>query len=144
MASVNVTADVDATAQQVWAVLANPACWSDWVEMHQGFAGEAPSQFAPGGSFVQRVRVLGMPADVKWNIVGLQEPRRLEFQGTGPMGIALRAQYGIEPHDGSSTVRAGMEFNGAAVQMVGPQLEGEVGKALRSSLARLKARVESS
>src|SRR4051794_24620835 len=86
MADVTVTTDIRSDAEKVWAVLANPATWGDWVEIHQGFAGEAPAQFFPGGAFVQRVRVLGMPADVRWTIVGLQEPVRLELEGTGPMG----------------------------------------------------------
>jgi hypothetical protein len=143
MADVTVTTDIRADAEQVWAVLANPSTWGDWVEIHQGFAGEAPVQFFPGGAFVQRVRVLGMPADIRWTIVGLQEPVRLELEGTGPMGINLRAEYRVEDKAASSTVTAHMEFKGAAVMMVGSQLESEVGNSLRSSLAKLKARVES-
>ena len=142
MADVTVTADINATPQQVWAVLANPASWGDWVELHQGFAGEAPTQFVPGGAFVQRVRVLNTPADVRWTVVGLQEPVRLEFEGGGPMGIALRAEYTIEDRGSRSTVVAHMEFKGAAVTMVGAQLETEVGSSLRASLGKLKARVE--
>ncbi|HYJ74088.1 MAG TPA: SRPBCC family protein [Kineosporiaceae bacterium] len=142
MADVTVTTDIHAGAEKVWAVLANPATWGDWVEIHQGFAGEAPAQFFPGGAFVQRVRVLGMPADVRWTIVGLQEPVRLELEGTGPMGINLRAEYGVEEHGDSSTVSGHMEFKGAAVMMVGSQLESEVGTSLRNSLTKLKARVE--
>jgi uncharacterized protein YndB with AHSA1/START domain len=142
MADVTVTTDISAGAEKVWAVLANPATWGDWVDIHQGFAGEAPAQFFPGGAFVQRVRVLGMPADVRWTIVGLQEPVRLELEGTGPMGINLRAEYGVEDRGGSSTVTAHMEFKGAAVMMVGAQLESEVGTSLRTSLTKLKARVE--
>ena len=142
MASVTVTADIDATPDQVWAVLANPNTWGDWVEIHQGFAGEAPAEFFPGGAFVQRVRVLNMPADVRWRVVGLQAPVRLELEGAGPMGIGLRAEYGIEQRGQGSTVTGRMEFKGAAVMMVGPQLETEVGNSLRASLAKLKARVE--
>jgi carbon monoxide dehydrogenase subunit G len=142
MATVSVTADIDATPEQVWAVLANPNTWGEWVEIHQGFSGEAPAQFFPGGSFVQRVRVVGMPADVRWTVTGLQEPVRLELEGTGPMGIGLRAEYSIEQRGSSSTVSGVMDFKGAAVMMVGAQLEGEVGASLRSSLAKLKARVE--
>jgi uncharacterized protein YndB with AHSA1/START domain len=142
MADVTVTADINADPEKVWAVLANPATWGDWLEIHQGFAGEAPAEFFPGGAFVQRVRVLGMPADVRWTIVGLQEPVRLELEGTGPMGIGLRAEYRVEDHAGASKVTAHMEFKGAAVLMVGAQLESEVGTALRGSLAKLKARVE--
>ena len=103
MASVTVTADIDATPDQVWSVLANPSTWGDWVEIHQGFAGEAPAEFFPGGAFVQRVRVLNMPADVRWRVVGLQAPVRLELEGAGPMGIGLRAEYGIEQRGSGST-----------------------------------------
>ena len=142
MASVTVTADIDATPEQVWAVLANPSTWGDWVEIHQGFAGEAPGQFTPGGAFVQRVRVLNMPADVRWTVVGLPEPVRLELAGSGPMGIGLRAEYGIEQRGKGSTVSGRMEFKGPAVMMVGPQLETEVGNSLRASLGKLKSRVE--
>jgi polyketide cyclase/dehydrase/lipid transport protein len=142
MADVTVTTDIRAGADKVWAVLANPSTWGDWVEIHQGFAGEAPAQFFPGGAFVQRVRVLGMPADVRWKVVGLQEPVRLELEGAGPMGINLRAEYRVEDQGSSSTVTANMEFKGAAVMMVGAQLESEVGNSLRGSLAKLKARVE--
>ena len=142
MADVTETTDIRTDAERVWAVLANPSTWGDWVEIHQGFAGEAPAEFFPGGAFVQRVRVLGMPADVRWTIVGLQEPVRLELEGAGPMGINLRAEYRVEDKAGSSTVTAYKEFKGAAVMMVGSQLESEVGNSLRSSLAKLKARVE--
>jgi hypothetical protein len=142
MASVTVTADIDATPEQVWAVLANPATWGEWVEIHQGFAGEAPGQFVPGGAFVQRVRVMGMPGDVRWTVTGLQEPVRLELEGVGPMGIGLRAEYSIEQRGSSSTVAGVMDFKGAAVMMVGAQLESEVGASLRASLTKLKARVE--
>lgn len=142
MADVTVTADIDATPEQVWAVLANPSTWGEWVSMHQGFAGEAPAQFVPGGAFVQRVRVMNMPADVRWHITGLQEPVRLELEGAGPMGIGLRAEYRVDPRGDGSSVTGLMEFKGAAVMMVGSQLEGEVGPSLRESLAKLKARVE--
>jgi hypothetical protein len=142
MASVTVTADIDATPEQVWGVLANPATWGEWVEIHQGFAGEAPGQFVPGGAFVQRVRVMGMPGDVRWTVSGLQEPVRLELEGVGPMGIGLRAEYSIEQRGSSSTVSGVMDFKGPAVMMVGAQLESEVGASLRSSLTKLKARVE--
>ena len=82
------------------------------------------------------------PADVRWRVVGLQAPVRLELEGAGPMGIALRAEYGIEQRGSNATVSGRMEFKGAAVMMVGPQLETEVGNSLRASLNKLKARVE--
>jgi hypothetical protein len=58
------------------------------------------------------------------------------------MGIGLRAEYSIEQRGSSSTVAGVMDFKGAAVMMVGAQLESEVGASLRASLTKLKARIE--
>src|SRR3954452_122251 len=106
MADVTETTDIRTDAEKVWAVLANPSTWGDWVEIHQGFAGEAPAQFFPGGAFVQRVRVLGTPAGVRWTIVGLQEPVRRELECAAPMVINLRAEYRVEEQGKGSAVTA--------------------------------------
>ena len=91
---------------------------------------------------MQRVRVMNMPADVRWTITGLQEPVRLELEGAGPMGIGLRAEYGIE------YARLGLDGHGRhGVQGRrsddgGPSSRPRWVRSLRGSLAKLKARVE--
>ena len=142
MADVTVTADIDATPEQVWAVLANPATWGDSGRDHQGFAGEAPAQFMPGGAFVQRVRVMNMPADVRLG----PSPACRSLSGFKLEGPARWASA-CAPSTASiarlgSTVTAHMEFKGAAVMMVGGARERGGSGAAGGSLAKLKARVE--
>lgn len=132
----------DATPEKVWSIMADPASFSSWVENHQGFIGEPPTEFAPGASYGQRIRVMGMPADVKWTVEGIEAPKRLVLKGNGPMGIGLQATHAIEPAGAGSTISATYEFSGAAVMAVGAQIEKEVGTSLEASLNKLKALVE--
>lgn len=142
MASVSASTQTAAAPERVWVVLADPTTYSSWIDNHQGFIGEPPTGLAPGATFGQRLRVMGMPADVKWTVDGLEEPRRIVLKGNGPMGIGLTATYGIAGSGDGSTVTSTMEFSGAAVMMVAAQLEKEVGAALETSLGKLKTIVE--
>ena len=141
MASVTVTADVSASPDALWAVLSDPSRNSEWLQMHQGFVGEAPAGFTAGQSFGQKVKVLGMPADVTWTVRDVDPAHRLHLSGTGPMGIGLAATYLVEPAGDGSKVSVTMDFSGGAVMMVGSQLESEVGASLRASMEKLKALV---
>ncbi len=60
----------------------------DWLEMHQGWRGEAPGGAAEGVAFVQKVKLMGIPADLSWTVVEVTE-RRLGMSGTGPMGLTI-------------------------------------------------------
>lgn len=142
MASVSVSVSAAATPEKVWSVLADPSRFSSWVDNHQGFIGEPPTAFAPGSAFGQRLRVMGMPADVTWTVESSEEPERLTLKGNGPMGIGLLATYAVEAAGAGSTVTTSLEFSGAAVMAVGAQIEREVGASLETSLGKLKALVE--
>jgi len=142
MASVSAQIDVMATPEQAWALLSDPAKYSGWMDNHQGFVGEPPTALAPGTSFGQRLRVMGMPSEVRWTVDGLEEPRRLVLKGNGPMGIALTATYLVNPGDGVTIVASTFEFTGAAVFAVAGQLQSDVGETLRASLATLKTLAE--
>jgi carbon monoxide dehydrogenase subunit G len=143
MASVSAQIDVTATPEQAWAVLSDPATFSSWMDNHQGFVGEPPTALAPGGAFGQRLRVMGMPAEVRWTVDGLEQPRRLVLKGTGPMGIGLTASYVVTPGDAATRIETTFDFSGAAVFAVAGQLQREVGQTLQVSLGKLKALVES-
>jgi acetyl-CoA C-acetyltransferase len=60
----------------------------DWLHMHQGWRGEAPAGAAEGVAFVQKVKLMGIPADVSWTVVEATE-QRMGMTGTGPMGLTI-------------------------------------------------------
>lgn len=142
MASVNAQVEIEATPERVWSVLAVPARFSSWVDNHEGFVGEPPTALSPGSSFTQRLRVMNMPAEIRWVVGGLEEPRRLVLEGTGPMGIGLEATHLIAPTGTGTSLSSTYEFKGAAVFAIAGQLEREVGASLRASLATLKRLAE--
>lgn len=142
MATVTASVEVSAAPQRVWEVLVDPSRYGEWLDLHHGFAGEAPAAFTRGTSFAQKVKVLGMPSDVRWTVESVEPPNAITLEGTGPMGIGLRADYGVEATDveqDACRVTVAMDFSGPAVMMVAGQLEREVGDQLRSSLAKLAA-----
>lgn len=142
MASVSAEIEIAAAPEKVWSVMMDPAQFSAWIDNHQGFIGEPPAALAPGMSFGQRMRVMGMPAELRWTVDGLEEPRRLVLQGVGPMGINLTATQQLDAAEAGTAVSVTYDFKGAAVFAVAGQLQREVGDSLRTSLGKLKALVE--
>ncbi|HCT79790.1 MAG TPA: hypothetical protein DGT23_25135, partial [Micromonosporaceae bacterium] len=88
----------------------------------------------------QRVKMMGMPADIAWRVVAAEAPGKLELAGDGPMGIKAINRFMIEPSDEGSNITFEMEFNGPALN--GPMAamaEKNAGVAAEASLAKFKA-----
>ena len=143
MASVTESIPLAVPVDTVWAVLRNPSRFADWVDIHAGFVGEPPTELVVGSTFGQRLRVMGMPADVTWTVDQVEPDQYVVLKGNGPMGVGLTARYTVEPIELGTLATATFEFSGAAVVMVGSQLTRETADSLRTSLKALKALVES-
>ena len=143
--SVSVTTSIDlaADAPAVWGRLVDLASMGTWVASHAGFVGGAPQSVAPGTEYTERIKVLGMPNDVRWTISTLEDGRRFAQEGRGPMGISIDAEYLVEPTTDGSRLTISQGFSGGALFAVKGQLEREVKGAQESSLAKFKELVES-
>lgn len=144
MVSVSVTTSIElkAAAPAVWAVLSDLENLGSWVSNHAGYVGAAPRSLAPGTEYTQKIRVLGMPNDVRWTVGALDDGRRIVQEGQGPMGISIDSEYTVEPTADGATVTVSQAFSGAALFAVKGQLEREVKGAQETSLAKLKELVE--
>lgn len=138
MTTVSSTIEVPAGPEQVWPVLAAPAEVGRWQTTHLGYSGAAPASFATGTTFVQQVRVMGMPAEVTWTVAEVTEGSRLAMTGRGPMGITLLSSYDVESAGTGSRVRLSQQVTGPAVAAVAGQLEREIKTAQEQSLSRLR------
>lgn len=141
--SVTTSIEVKADASAVWAVLSDLANLGSWVSNHAGYVGAAPESLAPGTEYTERLRVLGMPQDVRWTVADLAEGSRIVQEGKGPMGISIDAEYTVEPAGDGARLTVSQAFSGAALFAVKSQLEREVKAAQESSLAKLRELVES-
>ncbi|WIN00387.1 SRPBCC family protein [Actinoplanes oblitus] len=143
MAKVTVEADAKADPQRVWDVVADLSRVAEWNTMHEGFTGEVPSHLGEGTEYRQRVKLMGMPAEMAWRVVTAAAPTRLEQNGDGPMGVKAKNLIVIEKAEGGSHITYEMEFIGPALK--GPMagmLEKQAGAAGQQALAKLVALAE--
>ncbi len=80
--------DLPGSPEAVAAIIADLPRWPEWFALHKGWIGEVPPQAAVGERFKHKVRVLGVPADVTWEVTVVDPPRR----AGGPAGGVERAQ----------------------------------------------------
>ena len=140
MTKVTVEADAKADPQRVWELVSAPPRVGEWNTMHEGFAGEVPEVLGEGTTYRQRVKLMGMPAEMAWRVTTAAAPGRLETNGDGPMGVKAKNLFVIEATDSGSHITYEMEFVGPALK--GPMasmLEKQAGTAGQQSLAKLIA-----
>jgi uncharacterized protein YndB with AHSA1/START domain len=140
MGTVTNTTELPASPEQVWAKLANPSSYKEWLTTHAGLAEGGDGPLSEGSTFKEKVKIMGMPGEVNWTVVEAVEPERLVLDGKGPMGTKMRTAYSLKSSDGDSTViDYEAEFGGAALGPMAGPLEKESKKSADESLEKLKA-----
>lgn len=140
MPKVSVSAGAAAAPEQVWKLVTDLPRVAEWNTMHEGFTGDVPATLAEGVAYKQKVKLMGMPAEMAWRVTTADAPKRLESNGDGPMGVKARNLFVIEPADDGSTITYEMEFIGPALN--GPMagmLEKQAGTAAKQALAKFVA-----
>ncbi|HWS34817.1 MAG TPA: enoyl-CoA hydratase-related protein [Actinoplanes sp.] len=133
-----VTVPAGARADQVFALLVDPARMPDWLLQHDGWVGEPPVGFAGDVRFRQRIRLMGVPSEVRWTVTGVVAGRAVWFEGTAPMGITVGFFLSVTPAENGSVIRfdGGVE-GGSADGPLGPMVARNLADAMRKSLAAL-------
>ncbi|SDT57292.1 crotonase/enoyl-CoA hydratase family protein [Actinoplanes derwentensis] len=140
-----VTLPVPVAADRVFAVLVNPARMPDWLLQHAGWVDGPPATFAEGVRFRQRIRLMGVPSEVRWTVTGVVEGRAVFFEGTAPMGITVGFYLSVTPAgektpangDGSILRFDGGVEGGSADGPLGPMVARNLADAMRKSLTEL-------
>ncbi|WP_430787832.1 crotonase/enoyl-CoA hydratase family protein [Actinoplanes sp. G11-F43] len=138
-----VTVPVNATADQVFEVLADPARMPDWLLQHAGWIGGRPGDLTDGVRFRQRIKLMGVPSEVRWTVVGRIEGRAIFLEGAAPMGITVGLFLSVTPAEPAGA-RAGavVRFDGGVEGgstdgPLGPMLARNLADAMRRSLTEL-------
>lgn len=139
MPKVSASTESSAGPDQVWQLAVDLPRYAEWLTMHDAFTSDVPGTLGEGVAYKQRVKMMGMPADIAWRVVTAEAPGHLELAGDGPMGIKAINRFKIEPSDGGSNITFEMEFNGPALN--GPMAamaEKNAGVAAEASLTKFK------
>ena len=140
MPKVSVSAQAAAAPEKVWELAVDLPRYAEWLTMHDAFTSDVPSTLGEGVTYKQRVKLMGMPAEMAWRVVTAQAPGKLELAADGPMGVKAQNRFTIEPSGEGSTITLEMEFNGPA--LTGPMagmVEKQAGAAAKDSLAKFTA-----
>ena len=140
MAKVSVTQEAAASPERAWELASNLSRYGEWLTMHEGYTTDVPTDPKPGDTYKQKVKLMGMPAEIAWRVVTADAPAKLELAGDGPMNVKANNRTTIEPAGTGSRITFEMEFNGPA--LTGPMagmVEKQAGSAARESLAKFVA-----
>ncbi|MET8152424.1 crotonase/enoyl-CoA hydratase family protein [Actinoplanes sp. NPDC049668] len=135
-------AEIAADPDRIFAVLADPARMGDWLVLHAGWPAQPPAGLVPGERMTQRVKLMGVPSDVRWTVTGIAPPRTVWLDGTGPMGITVGFYLSVAPAAGGALVRCdgGVE-GGTADGPLGSMLARNLAEAMQKSLEKLATAV---
>jgi carbon monoxide dehydrogenase subunit G len=130
--------ELETPLERAWELVSSFETFPQWFVFHEGFpAGPPPSldDVELGTVVTERIKVMGIPANVDWKVVQWEPPHVVGIDGSGPMGTEMSIRALVESSDsGGTRVTHESSFAGAAIApMLGP-LEKEARKAAAESL----------
>jgi uncharacterized protein YndB with AHSA1/START domain len=140
--------EIEASREQVYAVLTDPDCLGEWVTIQEELE-EAPEgrDLERGDTLRQRMKVAGQRFKLSWTVVESDPPSRIVWEGKGPMGSKAKAIYELdEAGDGRTRFSYMNEYGmpgGPAGRLAGRAIVKASGGEADRSLERLKELVES-
>lgn len=139
MGKVSTTVDIPADPERVWAVIADPGSYEQWLTIHTKWKGDVPETFSQGVRVEEVVTMLGMANTIAWTVDGYEAPSRLTISGTGMAGVRSTFTMLVAPQaGGGSTASISAEFEGQmVVGALGKAVEKDAQANLEQSLANL-------
>ncbi len=139
MPSVTKTVELGLGQEEAFSLATDPARFEEWLTLHKAWPNGAPASTAAGDEFVQKLAIMGMPADVNWKVEEYDVPSRLVLRGAGPMGAQLATTISAAAAGEGSTVSYEAEFSGGGIQgPMGEMVTKKAGEELEASLGKLR------
>ncbi|EFQ83268.1 acetyl-CoA acetyltransferase [Aeromicrobium marinum DSM 15272] len=119
------------------AVVTDLGSFPAWLDMHSGWRGRAPGRAVVGLQFVEQVQLMGIPAEVQWEVVEVGDDR-LGLEGSGPMELTLALLVTLAPQGDGTTLRLDIGLSGDPVRgPMGGSVLQSVQEAVDASVTRL-------
>lgn len=97
------TIDIDASPERVYDLVMNPRRLEDWVTIHAGLKDAPGGELRKGSELVQSLKLAGRRFDVHWEVVQAEKPRRVVWEGKGPVHSRAKVVYDIDPDGDGKT-----------------------------------------
>ncbi len=137
--------DVKAAPETVYGLVMDPQRLGEWVSVHDGLL-EAPSgELKKGSTLTQSLKVAGRRFKVRWRVAEDDCPRRVVWEGRGPVWTQARVVYEFVERDGGTRFSYANEYElpgGAAGRLAGRAVSRTAQREMKRSLDRLKRMAE--
>lgn len=137
MIEISREADVPGKPDQVAGLVSDLERWPEWFALHKGWVGEVPDEAAVGVRFRHKVRLLGVPGEVTWEVVELEPPSRFVLEGKGSSRTSMKVDFRIAAAETGSRVAFTAELGGLALRPFKGQVEDFLVVRAERSLAAL-------
>ena len=140
------TVDIDAPPESVYKVVMDPHRLYEWVSIHEDLPEAPAGELKAGSTLHQRLKIAGQRFSVRWRVVEDDCPRRVVWEGQGPIRTHAQVIYSFERRDGGTRFAYVNEYEipgGAAGRFAGRAVTRTAEREMDRSLDRLKALLES-
>jgi Polyketide cyclase / dehydrase and lipid transport len=133
--------DIPAAQERVWEIATDWSRYGEWNPTHTGFP-EGPPPAEPGGTFKERITIMGMPGEASWTVMEMIAPTRTVWDGRGPMGIRLGTRLELAPVAEGTIVSIQISFEGGPLTgPIGDTVARSAQKGALESLEKLRGLV---
>ena len=122
MAKLELSRDLSLSPEEAWEHASNLSELGDWLQMHEGWRGEVPSELTVGTTLVGVAGAKGMRNRVTWTVRELDPPRLLAITGDGVGGTKYALKMSVKP------TKSGCAFS-VTIDLGGRPLFGPIGMA---------------
>jgi uncharacterized protein YndB with AHSA1/START domain len=122
VAKLELSRDLSLSPEEAWEHASNLSELGDWLQMHEGWRGEVPTELTVGTTIVGVAGAKGMRNRVKWTIRELDPPRMLAITGDGVGGTKYALKMSVAP------TTSGCSFS-VTIDLGGRPLFGPIGMA---------------
>ncbi len=137
--------DVKAAPERVYGLVMDPHRLGEWVSIHEDLL-EAPSgELRKGSALTQCLKIAGRRFKVHWRVAEDDCPRRVVWEGRGPVWTQARVVYEFVERDGGTRFSYANEYElpgGGAGRLAGRAVSRTVQREMKRSLDRLKNMAE--
>jgi len=133
MAKLELSRELALAPDVAWEHASDLTAMGEWLEMHEGWRSELPTELAPGTTVVGVAKAKGLRNRVTWTVREIEPPRLLELTGAGVGGTRYGLKMTVEPTSAGCAFFVRIDLGGAP--LFGP-IGSAAARAVRGDIER--------
>jgi carbon monoxide dehydrogenase subunit G len=139
------TIDIAAPPERIYEVVMDPRHLEDWVSIHEALMEAPEGELKKGSELVQCLKLAGRKFNVHWKVVEDDCPKRVVWEGQGPVHSHAKVVYELERNGDGTRFSYMNQFDlpgGPLGKLAGRSVAGVARKEADRTLERLKKLIE--